>query len=112
MVAGRDEQGFERLVIFAGPCYWGFTLLASLAVIILRQRDRQTPSGFRLPLYPLIPLTFAAICGWLVYAATAYIIDKGVAVEGVYTMIVLALGGVLAMWNRNFDSTQGRASDT
>jgi amino acid transporter len=108
VVAGRDENGFERLVIFNGPCYWGFTLLAALAVIILRLCDRMTPFSFRVPLYPVTPLVFVAICAWLVYSSTAYIINRGIAIEVVYTVIVLIVGGVLAIWNRNPDRFQGR----
>jgi APA family basic amino acid/polyamine antiporter len=98
LVAGRDEKGFERLVVFAGPCYWGFVMLTALAVIVLRQRDRLTPSPFRVPFYPFLPLAFAAVCGALVWAAVAFITESGVTIEVSYSVIVVAAGMALALW--------------
>lgn len=98
LVAGRDENGFERLVVFAGPCYWGFVMMAALAVIVLRQRDRVTPTPFRVPFYPLVPLVFAAVCGALVYAAAAFIAESSVAIEVWYSVIVVVAGIALALW--------------
>lgn len=97
-VAGRDERGFERLVIFAVPCYWGFMLLAALALIVLRQRDLKSPLPFRVPFYPLLPLAFAAVCGLLVWSAAVYIATHHVAVDACYTVIVIATGMALAVW--------------
>jgi amino acid transporter len=97
-VAGRDEKGFERLVVFAGPCYWGFVMLTALAVIVLRQRDRRTPSPFRVPFYPVLPLAFAAVCGLLVWAAAVFIWKSGVSIEVWYSVIVVVAGIALALW--------------
>jgi amino acid transporter len=105
LVAGRDERGFERLVVFAGPCYWGFVMLAALAVIVLRQRDRRTPAPFRVPFYPALPLAFAAICGALVWGAVDFIHQSGVAVEVWYSVIVVAAGIALALWTRQPDAS-------
>jgi amino acid transporter len=103
-VAGRNENAFERLVIFNGPCYWGFMLLTALAVIRLRQLDHTTPLSFRVPFYPLLPLIFATICGLLVWAAAAFIAQSGVTIEIWYTIIVLLVGIAFAVWTARRES--------
>jgi basic amino acid/polyamine antiporter, APA family len=97
LLAGSDANGFERLVIFAAPCYWGFTLLAVAALPVLRLRDRQTPLPFRVPLYPLAPLLFAAVCGVLVVSSTLYVLEH-FKWEAIYSLVVLAAGIAVGWW--------------
>lgn len=91
-----DDKCFDRLVIFAGPCYWGFMLLAALAVIILRQRDHHTPLPFRVPFYPFVPLAFALVCGLLVAASVSFV-AANLRIEAWYTVVVIALGLLIAI---------------
>lgn len=100
-----DDKSFERLVIFNGPCYWGFMMLAALAVIVLRQRDLKSPLPFRVPLYPLLPIVFAVICGLLVWSSVAYIATSGLTIEACYTVAVVGVGVILAMWTSRHRST-------
>jgi len=100
LVAGQTDEGFDRLVILAGPCYWGFTLLATLALIVLRRRDMKTPLPFRVPFYPVTPILFALVCGVLVASSVYYIADK-LAIEAWYSLGVIAAGIVVAAkWGR------------
>jgi amino acid transporter len=96
-LAGQDPHGFERLVIFNSPCYWGFTLLAALAVIVLRVRDRETPLAFRVPFYPVLPLVFASVCGVLIASSVQYVV-KNLAIEAIYSAGILLSGGLVAWW--------------
>lgn len=93
-IAGSDPGGFERLVIFNSPCYWGFMLLAALAVVVLRVRDKQTPYGFRVPFYPVVPLLFAAVCALLV-VTSLYFVSRYLTVHAWYTVAVFASGWVV-----------------
>jgi APA family basic amino acid/polyamine antiporter len=69
---GLGRGGFERLVIFTGPFYWGFIGLVGVALIVLRHRVASSVGKFLVPLYPLTPLVFAASSGAMVYAAIDY----------------------------------------
>jgi APA family basic amino acid/polyamine antiporter len=68
---GRD-RGFERLVIFTAPFYWAFIALVGVALIILRLRSATAGATFRVPLFPLTPIVFAATSGAMVYAGISY----------------------------------------
>lgn len=67
-----QRRGFEAMVEFTAPVFWGFVLLTALSLFVLRRRDRGRPGGFRVPAYPLVPLVFIAMCAWLLYSSVAY----------------------------------------
>jgi basic amino acid/polyamine antiporter, APA family len=51
-------------------------LIVSIGVIILRQRAPDLPRGFKVPLYPLVPLGSIAGCIWIIQdlrAVTIYV---------------------------------------
>lgn len=96
LVAGQKEGGFDRLVIFNAPCYWGFTMLVTLAVIVLRLRDQTTPFPFRTPLFPLTPILFAAVCLALVIASISWVLrPENRGPEAWYSLAILIVGAVL-----------------
>lgn len=84
--------GFDVLVIASSPIFWGFFLLAGLALIVLRIRDADRPRPFRVPLYPLTPLVFAGM--------SAYMLWSGYHFAGKLTLLmlpILGLGVLLAI---------------
>ncbi len=52
---------FEQLVIYSGVALALFTALAVGAVVVLRVREPELPRPYRVPLYPWLPLGYAAI---------------------------------------------------
>ncbi|MFN2239836.1 MAG: APC family permease [Thermoanaerobaculia bacterium] len=68
--AGRN--GFESMVEYTAPVFWLFFLLTTLSLIRLRRVEPDRPRPFTVPLYPVTPLLFAAICGYLLYSSIAY----------------------------------------
>lgn len=66
------RKGFETMVDYTAPIFWFFFLLSTLSLIVLRiqQPSRQRP--FRVPLYPIVPILFCAICGYLLYSSLVY----------------------------------------
>ena len=52
---------FEKLLYFTGFFVWFFFGLAGFSLFIFRRQD-QSFSGFKVPLYPLIPIMFIFIC--------------------------------------------------
>ncbi len=97
LFAGRDSNGFDRLVILAAPCYWGFIGLACLAILVLRKRDRITPVLFAVPGYPVAPLLFAALCLIMVAASGIYVVSN-LEAEVYYSIGMLALGVALSIF--------------
>jgi amino acid transporter len=70
---GRGDSGFNRLVVFTGPFYWGFFALVGIALIVLRQRGSGEVGTYRVPLFPLTPLLFFTTSAAMVLAAVQYI---------------------------------------
>ena len=57
-----QHDGFEAMVEFTAPVFWGFLFLVGVSVFVLRARDRDAERPFRVPLYPLTPAVFCAAC--------------------------------------------------
>lgn len=57
---------FEAVVAYAGVVLNLMNLLAVLGVMRLRRIAPELPRPFRVPLYPFVPLGFAAISGWMI----------------------------------------------
>ncbi len=62
-------------------------------MIWLRQTDRQTVRPFKVPLYPLLPLVFSAVCAWLTYSSITYAISQ----KAIHVSMWLIASGVVAL---------------
>ncbi len=87
------RSGFQTMVDYTAPVFWLFFLLSVSALFILRRRDPQRPRPFRVPLYPVLPAVFCAVCAYMLWSSLAYV--RTGAVVGV---AVLAAGGLLLLW--------------
>ncbi|MCC5650911.1 amino acid permease [Nostoc sp. XA013] len=88
------RKGFETMVDYTAPIFWFFFLLSGISLLVLRNREPHIVRPFRVPFYPLTPLLFCAVCGYLLYSSLAY---TGVgAVAGV---LVVAAGIPVLFWN-------------
>jgi APA family basic amino acid/polyamine antiporter len=87
LFGGFARSGFESMVAYTTPVFWFFFLLATASLLVLRQRDRHVERPFRVPLYPLTPILFIAVCAYMFYSSVRY--------TGVWSLVglgVLALG--------------------
>jgi len=66
------HDGFVRMVEYTAPVFWLFILMVGVSVILLRRRYPDLPRPFRVPLYPLTPLVFIAICVFMLWASLAF----------------------------------------
>lgn len=90
--------GFETLVSGTAPVFWGFFLMTGIAFFVLREHDGDRPRPFRTPLFPITPIIFCCMCGYMLYSSLAY--AKGLAILG---LLPLAIGVPLYLisdWGR------------
>jgi len=73
--------GFETMVNYLAPVFWFFLTLSGLALIVLRRTHPDTPRPFRVPLYPALPLLFAASSAYVLVSTVAYVRIAGVALS-------------------------------
>lgn len=86
------RSGFQTMVDYTAPVFWFFFLLCTVALMVLRGKEPDTPRPFKVPFYPALPLLFAAVCLYMLWSSLAYV--KAGAMAGVG---VLAVGLVLAL---------------
>lgn len=66
------DNGIATMVAYTAPVFWLFMLMSVAALFMLRRRDPDRERPFRVPLYPLTPLLFAAACLGLLWSSTQY----------------------------------------
>ena len=95
-----QKDGFEAMVEFTAPVFWGFLTLVGVALLILRRRHPDLARPFRVPLYPLTPLVFIAVCAYLCYSSIGYAMSRSaihvslaVMGVGVVALVVTRLAG-------------------
>jgi basic amino acid/polyamine antiporter, APA family len=64
--------GFETLLRCTVPVFWMFFLMTGVSLFILRARDPEAERPFRVPLYPLVPAIFCAMCAYMLYSSAVY----------------------------------------
>ncbi|MBD2497440.1 amino acid permease [Nostoc sp. FACHB-280] len=89
------RKGFETMVDYTAPIFWFFFLLSGASLLVLRNREPQIQRPFRVPFYPLTPLLFCSVCGYLLYSSLVY-----TGVGAVVGVVVVAAGIPLLLWNR------------
>lgn len=95
---GLHSGGFDRLVVFTGPFYWGFIGLVGVALIILRLRGNAASMGaYRVPLFPVTPILFSLTSGAMVYAAIDYAIRNPTLEAAVWALVVIGSGVVFGV---------------
>lgn len=67
-----SDNGISAMVAYTAPVFWLFMFLTAMAVIMLRLRDPERPRPFRVPLYPLPPVVFGAVCLGLLWSGAQY----------------------------------------
>ena len=94
---------FVDAVIYTAAAVYSFYAATTLAVIVLRRRDRQVARPYHMAGYPVTPAIFAAVCAFLVYSAIAY--KPWIALASVG---VLMLGLPVYRWSRHRGTTSGQ----
>jgi len=81
------RQGFETMVDYTAPVFWGFFLLSTASLLVLRSRDPHRDRPFRVPFYPVTPLLFCVVCAYLLYSSLTY-----TGIGSLVGVLVIALG--------------------
>jgi APA family basic amino acid/polyamine antiporter len=91
--------GFKAMVEFTAPVFWLFFLLAGVSLFVLRQREPEAPRPFRVPLYPLTPALFCAVCAYMLWSSLSYVYSQqlGGFNAAWIGVAVLAIGAVLLL---------------
>jgi APA family basic amino acid/polyamine antiporter len=104
-------SGFVSMVEFTAPVFWLFFLLTGVSLFVLRRREPELPRPFRVPLYPLLPLVFCAVCLYMLWSSLSYVSSQqlGGFNAAWISVAVLALGAV-PLWLMRASATPARNS--
>ncbi len=100
-LASFTPDGFQTMVAYTAPAFWLFFLLTGISLFLLRRQAPANADPFRVPLYPLTPLLFAAACAWMLYSSFNYAmgLDPG-SIGAMVGIAMLASGVPVLMWAR------------
>lgn len=65
-------DGFVMMVEYTAPVFWLFFLMVGVSLFVMRHKYPNAQRPFRVPLYPLTPLVFCAVCIFMLYASLAF----------------------------------------
>ena len=60
------------MVAYGLPVFWTFLFLTGITLFIFRRRGGEAPV-FRTPLFPVVPLAFLAMCGFMIWSSFDYV---------------------------------------
>ncbi len=100
-------SGFKAMVEFTAPVFWLFFLLSGISLFVLRAREPSTERPFKVPLYPVLPLLFCAMCAYMLWSSLSYVYNQSLGgLNAAWVGVaVLALGVVLLMLIKNSSSS-------
>jgi basic amino acid/polyamine antiporter, APA family len=91
----KPGEGFEELVARTAPVFWIFFLTTGLSLFVLREKFKEVPRPYSVPLYPIVPIIFCNSCAWMLYQATTY-----VKWHALFAVIIVLLGIPLYWFSR------------
>jgi amino acid transporter len=68
--------GVQNIVVATAPYFWLFLTATVISLIVCRFRYRGQFAGYRVPLFPILPLVFVAACLFMSYRAYTYMWSK------------------------------------
>ena len=98
LLAATTPDGFETMVAYTAPAFWLFFLLTGISLFVLRRQQPASPDPFRVPLYPLTPLIFCAMCAFMLWSSTGYAMSKDAGSIGARLGIGVLLFGLPLMF--------------
>lgn len=66
------RDGFVMMVEYTAPVFWFFFLMVGISIFVLRRKHPDIERTFSVPLYPLTPFLFCAICLFMLYSSLVY----------------------------------------
>jgi basic amino acid/polyamine antiporter, APA family len=108
-LASFTPDGFQTMVAYTAPAFWLFFLLTGISLFLLRRQAPANPDPFRVPLYPLTPILFAAACAWMLYSSFNYAmsLDPG-SIGAMVGIAMLASGIPVLMWAKRVAATAAK----
>ncbi len=97
LLSSFTPDGFETMVAYTSGAFWLFFLLTSVSLFVLRRQKPDNEDHFRVPLYPLTPILFSAMCAFMLYSSADYAMSKDPGSIGALLGLGVLLAGIPLM---------------
>ena len=94
LLASSTPDGFQTMVAYTAPAFWLFFLLTGISLFVLRRQAPVNADPFRVPLYPITPLLFCAMCCFMLYSSVNYALSLDPGSIGAIVGIGVLLAGL------------------
>jgi len=94
LLASSTPDGFQTMVAYTAPAFWLFFLLTGISLFVLRRQAPVNADPFRVPLYPVTPLLFCAMCCFMLYSSVNYALSLDPGSIGAIVGIGVLLAGI------------------
>jgi basic amino acid/polyamine antiporter, APA family len=98
IIASGTPDGLETMVAYTAPAFWLFFMLTGVSLFILRKQQPDHPDPFRVPLYPVTPILFIAMCAFMLYSSVSYAMSKDPGSIGAQLGMGVLLAGIPLMF--------------
>lgn len=98
LLSSTTPDGFETMVAYTAPAFWLFFMLTGISLFILRRQQPAQPNPFRVPLYPVTPALFVAMCAFMLWSSISYAMSKDPSSIGAQLGIAVMLVGIPLMF--------------
>lgn len=98
LLASFTPDGFETMVAYTAPAFWLFFMLTGVSLFVLRRQQPLSESPFRVPVYPLTPALFIAMCAFMLWSSANYAMSKDPGSLGAQLGIGVMLLGIPLAW--------------
>jgi len=97
LLASFTPDGFQTMVAYTAPAFWLFFLLTGISLFVLRRQPPVNAEPFRVPLYPVTPILFCAMCAYMLYASFNYAMSLDPGSIGAIVGIAMLCAGIPVM---------------
>lgn len=97
LLASFTPDGFETMVAYTAPAFWFFFLLTAISLFVLRRQRPVNAERFRVPLYPITPMLFCAVCSYMLYSSLDYAVSLNPGSIGAIVGIAVLCAGIPVM---------------
>ncbi|MBI4192917.1 MAG: APC family permease [Betaproteobacteria bacterium] len=98
LLASFTPDGFQTMVAYTAPAFWLFFLLTGISLFVLRRKPPVNADPFRVPLYPLTPILFCAMCVYMLYSSFNYAMSLDPGSIGAIVGIAMLCAGIPVMF--------------
>lgn len=105
----NSKDGVADLVAATAPYFWIFLALTIVGLMVCRHRFEGQFAGYRVPFYPVTPLLFVAVCGFMTFQCWVHMLKENLAFHAILIAgwVVVGIGlGVFLGWKRKDEAAE------